>query len=158
MHGMDETRWYNRASGRADQDYTIDASLIPVGRGLKLGMGWIGKWLGKAAKTGFTNSQLVQKSATLAERAIGGQGPVAGTAKHKYATQLLDRYQSIYGHKGLFPNYSFNNGVGNRGILDVLDKTNGVVYDFKFGKAVMSPAQYTKYFNNFGLSIQVIRP
>ena len=57
MHGMDETRWYNQASGRADQDYTIDASLIPVGRGLKLGMGWIGKWLwkgtGKAAKGGI---------------------------------------------------------------------------------------------------------
>ncbi len=111
-----------------------------------------------AAKGGLTNPQLVQKSATLAERAIGGQGPVAGIAKHKYATQLLDRYQSIYGHKGLFPNHSFNNGIGNRGILDVLDRTNGVIYDFKFGKAVMSPAQYNKYYNNFGLPIQIIRP
>jgi len=111
-----------------------------------------------AARGGLTNPQLVQKSATLAERAIGGQGPVAGIAKHKYATQLLDRYQSIYGHKGLFPNHSFNNGIGNRGILDVLDRTNGVIYDFKFGKAVMSPAQYNKYYNNFGLPIQIIRP
>jgi len=69
---------------------------------------------GQVAKTGLTNPQLVQKSATLAERTIGRQGPVAGIAKHKYATNLLDRYQSIYGHKGLFSNHSFNNGVGNR--------------------------------------------
>lgn len=108
-----------------------------------------------AAKTGLTNPQLVQKSATLAERAIGGQGPVAGIAKHKYANQLLDRYQKIYGYKG---HHSFNNGVGNRGILDVLDRTNRIIYDFKFGKAVMSPAQYNKYYNNFGLPIQIIRP
>ncbi len=114
------------------------------------------------SKTGLTNAQLVQKAATKAEAAIGGTGRFAGTAKHSYATNLLDRYQSIYGHRGLFPNHSFNNnlilGPGNRGILDVLDKTNGVIYDFKFGKAVMSPAQYNKYYNNFGLPIQVIRP
>ena len=111
-----------------------------------------------AAKTGLTNPQLVQKSATLAERAIGGTGSVAGTAKHQYANALLNRYQSIYGSRGLSTNVYFNNGVGNRGFLDVLDRTNGIIYDFKFGNAVMSPAQSNKYFNNFGLPIQVIRP
>src|SRR5690554_1279067 len=111
-----------------------------------------------AAKTGLTNPQLVQKSATLAERAIGGTGGVAGTAKHQYANALLNRYQSIYGSRGLSTNVYFNNGVGNRGFLDVLDRTNGIIYDFKFGNAVMSPAQFGKYSRNFGLPIQVIRP
>jgi hypothetical protein len=111
-----------------------------------------------AAKGGLTNPQLVQKSATLAERAIGGTGGVAGTAKHQYANALLNRYQSIYGSRGLETGLYFNKGVGNRGFLDVIDHTNGIIYDFKFGKAVMSPAQYNKYFNNFGLPIQVIRP
>ncbi|WP_165798557.1 DUF4225 domain-containing protein [Chitinophaga costaii] len=112
----------------------------------------------QAAKTGLANPQLVQKSATLAERAIGGTGGVAGTAKHQYASKLLNRYQSIYGNRGLETGLYFNKGVGNRGFLDVIDYTNGIIYDFKFGKAVMSPAQYNKYFNNFGLPIQVIRP
>ena len=111
-----------------------------------------------AAKKGLTNRQLVQKSATLAERAIGGTGGVAGTAKHQYASKLLNRYQRIYGDRGLLTNHSFNNGVGNRGFLDVLDSKNGIIYDFKFGKAVMSPAQFNKYTRNFGLPIQIIRP
>jgi RHS repeat-associated protein len=111
-----------------------------------------------AAKTGLTNPQLVQKSATMAERAIGGFGGVAGTAKHQYASKLLNRYQSIYGNRGLETGLYFNNGVGNRGFLDVIDHTNGIIYDFKFGNAIMSPAQYSKYFNNFGLPIEIIRP
>ena len=112
----------------------------------------------KAANTGLTNPQLVQKSATLAERAIGGIGGVAGTAKHQYASSLLNRYQSIYGSKGLSTNVYFITGVGNRGFLDVLDRTNGIIYDFKFGNTVMSPAQFARYSRNFGLPIQLIRP
>lgn len=116
-------------------------------------------YLGRvAAKTGIANPQLVQKSAALAERAIGGTGGVAGTAKHQYANALLNRYQSIYGSRGLSTNVYFNNGAGNRGFLDVLDRTKGIIYDFKFGNAVMSPAQFGKYSRNFGLPIQVIRP
>jgi hypothetical protein len=115
-------------------------------------------WAGIAAETGMTNAELVQSAATRAENAIGGTGRFAGTAKHTYATNLLERYQSIYGSRGIEVNKFFNNGVGNRGFLDVLDNTNGIIYDFKFGNAVMSPAQYTKYWNNFGLPIQIIRP
>ncbi|WP_149240736.1 RHS repeat-associated core domain-containing protein [Dyadobacter sp. 32] len=112
----------------------------------------------KVAKAGLTNSQLIQKSATLAERAIGETGGVAGTKKHQYATSLIDRYQSLYGNRGLLTNNYFNNGVNNRGFLDVLDKTNGIIYDFKFGKAVMRPTQFQKYTRNFQLPIQIIRP
>ena len=108
------------------------------------GIGLIpGMKLGKfAAKWGLTNPQLVQKSATLAERAIGGTGGVAGTAKHQYASNLLNRHPSIYGNRGLETGLYFNKGVGNRGFFDVIDHTNGIIYDFKFGKAIMSPAQY----------------
>ena len=116
----------------------------------------------KAAKAGLTNAQLVQKAATLAERKIGGIGGVAGTEKHQYASKLLNRFQSIYGNRGLETGVYFNNnlrlGSGNRGFLDVLDNANGIIYDFKFGKAVMSPAQFGKYSRNFGLPIQVIKP
>jgi hypothetical protein len=110
------------------------------------------------AKTGLTNAQLVQKSATLAERAVAAKGPVAGTAKHEYASALLERYQSIYGTRGLSTKVYFNNGVNNRGFLDVLDRANGIIYDFKFGVARMSTEQHALYTRNFGLPIQVIRP
>lgn len=117
-----------------------------------------------AAKTGLTNAQLVQKAATKAEAAIGGTGRFAGTAKHNYATNLLERYQSIYGHKGLDFKVPFNNGPANRGFLDVLDKTNGIIYDWKFGYPSMTPTQLNmtpqmiKYQSNFGLPTQVIKP
>ena len=145
----------------------FDVASLGTGSLIKGGIKVAGKGLAEvsiregaeqAAKTGLTNPQLVQKSATLAERAIGGTGGVAGTAKHQYANALLNRYQSIYGSRGLSTNVYFNNGVGNRGFLDVLDRTNGIIYDFKFGNAVMSPAQFGKYSRNFGLPIQVIRP
>jgi hypothetical protein len=111
---------------------TTSRTLVEVGKG--------------ATKGGLTNPQLVQKSATLAQRAIGGTGGVACTAKHQYASKLLNRYQSIYGNRGLETGIYFYKGVGNRGFLDVIDHTNGIIYDFKFGKAVMSPVQYNKYF------------
>lgn len=143
--------------------------------GEELGKGWaslegaaavlpflkVGKFFGAAddvARVGLSNEQLIQKSATLAERSIGGTGGVAGTMKHQYASSLLNRYQSLYGARGIETGVYFNNGVGNRGFLDVLDRTNGIIYDFKFGKAIMSTAQYNKYYNNFQLPIKVIRP
>ena len=107
----------------------------------------------------LTNSQLVQKSATLAERAIGGIGPVAGTSKHQYAKNLLSRYQSIYGDQGLSLGTNYFKSKAGKGFLDVVNHNTKTIYDFKFGKAVMSNAQYAKYSSNFpGYSIQVIRP
>ncbi|MCI9843341.1 RHS repeat-associated core domain-containing protein [Flavobacterium pectinovorum] len=120
------------------------------------------KGISMMSSRALTNGQLVESAAIRAERAIGGVGGVAGTAKHQYASTLLNRYQRIYGNRGLETGLSFNNnlrlGAGNRGFLDVIDHTNGVIYDFKFGKAFMSRAQYNKYFNNFGLPIYIIRP
>ena len=112
-----------------------------------------------AAKGGLSNAQLVSRAATKAEAAIGGTGRFAGTAKHTYANNLLSRYQSIYGNRGLQFNHYFNNGVGNRGFLDVVDHGSRTIFDYKFGNAVMGSGQYLKYSRNFpGYSIQIIRP
>jgi len=120
--------------------------------------------VGLMRNPGLTNRQLVQRAATKAENAIGGTGRFAGTAKHDYATRLLERYQSIYGYRGLEFKVRFDNGPGNRGVLDVLDNTNGIIYDWKFGYPGMTPGQLNmtqqmlKYQRNFGLPTQIIKP
>nr|WP_197718721.1 RHS repeat-associated core domain-containing protein [Pedobacter schmidteae] len=111
-----------------------------------------------AAKTGMTDLQLVTRAAQKAESAIGGTGRFAGTAKHTYANNLLNRYQSIYGSRGLEFNQYFNKATG-RGFLDVVNHKTMMIYDYKFGSAVMGNAQYLKYSNSFpGYGIQIIRP
>lgn len=111
------------------------------------------------SRAGLTNAQLVQKSAVLAERAIGGKGGVAGTAKHQYAKNLLSRYQSIYGDRGFSLGSNYFNGPAGKGFLDVVNHETMTIYDFKFGNAVMSKSQFMKYSNSFpGYSIQVIKP
>ncbi|WPV66708.1 hypothetical protein [Chitinophaga sp. LS1] len=116
------------------------------------------------ASNALTNADLVQKAATKAEAAIVGTGRFAGTAKHEYATALLERYQNIFGDRGLQFKVPFNNGLGNRGVLDVLDNANGIIYDWKFGYPGMPPAQLNmtqqmlKYQRNFGLPTQIVKP
>ena len=115
-----------------------------------------------AVKT-LTTGELVESAAIRAERAIGGTGRFAGTAKHTYAINLLKRYESRFGSRGLSYNRYFNNnasfGLGNRGYLDVIDRQTMTIYDFKFGNAFMSNSQYLKYSSNFqGYAIQIIRP
>ena len=112
-----------------------------------------------AAKGGMTELNLVTKAAQKAEAAIGGSGGVAGTLKHTYAKNLLSRYQSIYGDRGLNLGSNYFNGPAGKGFLDVVNHNTRMIYDFKFGKAFMSNAQYLKYSNSFpGYGIQVIRP
>lgn len=106
----------------------------------------------------MTDLQLVTRAAQKAETAIGGTGRFAGTAKHTYANNLLSRYQSIYGNRGLEFNQYFNKATG-RGFLDVVNHKTMTIYDYKFGSAVMGNAQYLKYSNSFpGYGIQIIRP
>ena len=111
------------------------------------------------AKGRMTEMQLVTRAAQKAEAAIGGTGNVAGTLKHTYAKNLLSRYQSRFGgNLSLGSNY-FNNGIGNRGFLDVVNHSTKTIYDFKFGGAVMNNAQFLKYSRNFeGYGIHIIRP
>ena len=97
----------------------------------------VGKYI-KKAKSSLSNEELVQKAATLAERKIGGTGKVAGTQKHAYAKKLIDRYQNIYGDRGLKTETSWINRrsvpYGTRGStrIDVLDTVNKCAYDYKF--------------------------
>lgn len=131
------------------------ASMVPF-----FGWGATGVKLGKRA---LTNAELVHKAAKIADAAKPGVGGVAGTIKHQYANNLLKRYESIYGSRGFEYNFSFNNnltlGPGNSGFLDVFDRANRRIYDFKFGDAIMKPSQSMKYSTNFpGFSIVIVRP
>ena len=110
-------------------------------------------------KEALSNSELVQKAANKAEKAVGGIGGVPGTAKHEYASDLLKRYQERFGNVGIEVKVPFNNGPGNRGFLDVIDYRNGIIYDFKFGSATMGKEQFLKYSRNYSnYLIQLIRP
>jgi hypothetical protein len=93
------------------------------------------------ACNGSTNPStpdLIQAIATRAEAKIGGSGAVAGTKKHAYAATILDRYQKIYGSRGLVIEQAYLNGVPVPGkpkgsaIPDVFDPSTGIIYDYKF--------------------------
>jgi len=106
----------------------------------------------------LSNEDIVQKAANMAEKNIGGDGPVQGTKKHIYAEKLISRYQKTYGDRGLKVNEYFKAGKV-KGYLDVHDTKNNVIYDFKFGGAKMRKAQYNKYHNRFpNDEIKIVRP
>ncbi|GEN73748.1 hypothetical protein CLA01_38200 [Chryseobacterium lathyri] len=63
--------------------------------------------------------QLVTRAAQKAENAIGGTGRFAGTAKHTYTNNLINRYQKMFGDRGLETNFYFRKDAG-RGYLDVV--------------------------------------
>ena len=109
-----------------------------------------------SAHKGLTNEELVIKAANKANKAIPGIGSVVGTKKHVYAEELIDRYQMIFGDRGLKTNEYFNKGSGKRGYLDVHDTKNNIIYDFKFGKNPhMKQRQINKYMESFPGSIVV---
>lgn len=120
---------------------------------------------GKDFWTGeYTNRTLVQKAATIAEKNVGGKGPVAGTKKHEYATKLLKKYQDKYGDRQLiFKDYKYDVN-GKKYILDVLDNKNKIIYDWKFGYPNKTPMQLNatpqlqKYRELWGLPSEVIKP
>ena len=104
----------------------------------------------RLAAAGRTNAQLVEEIATRAEAwglrnglpAAGG-GPVQGTLKHSYAAALLERYQQMFGNRGLLVEKSYIGGqqvpYGTPGSvrLDVFDEgwwagATRKVFDYKF--------------------------
>ncbi len=102
----------------------------------------------------------IQRGAKLLSfrQCTGGTGRFAGTAKHIYAKELLIRHKRIFGNNlNLGSNY-FNNGVGNRGFLDVVNHESKIIYDFKFGNATWGPGQLSKYQRNFPGYDIIIRP
>lgn len=116
-------------------------------------------WTGK-----YTNRTLVQKAATIAEKNIGGKSAVDGTKKHEYATKMLRKYQKINGDRGLDFKVTDYDANGKKMILDVLDRKNSIIYDWKFGYPNKTPDQLNfapqmqKYRDFFGLPSEVIKP
>ena len=116
----------------------------------------------KAAKTGLSNPQLLQRAATFADGFVPftKNAGVTGTLKHEAATTLLKRHQNIYGYRKLDFKVSRSGSI-----LDVLDNANGMIYDWKFGfqggktiQQLNNSSQMIRYQNTFGLPTQVIRP
>jgi RHS repeat-associated protein len=118
-----------------------------------------------ANAAGRTNGQLVQEIATRAEAwgarqgiPAAGSGPVQGTLKHGYAQRLLDRYQSMYGSRGLQTEVSYLNGqavpYGTKGSvrLDVYEPSTGSIWDYKFTPNPTLPASRVQRIINQGPS------
>ena len=94
---------------------------------------------------GWATEDFLQEVAVRAERKIGGTGAVAGTGKHAYAAELIERYQSRFGAvgEGLTTEQSYLGGrylgrsMNLKGSvrLDVVEgapATPSAIYDFKF--------------------------
>jgi hypothetical protein len=84
-----------------------------------------------------------------------GNGRVAGSLKHGYAKRLLDRYQLMYGQRGLTTEVRYLNkiewkpGMGLQDTirLDVVEgPLNGptAVWDYKFGVQGLTPARISQ--------------
>jgi len=96
-----------------------------------------------------TNAQLLDDIAMRAEAKIGGTGRFAGTDKHVYAKRVLERYQRMFGQRGLSTEVRYISGRpwepgdGLRGTIR-LDVVEGdpwsptAIHDYKFGAASLS--------------------
>lgn len=102
-----------------------------------------------APKRGLTNPELLGKAGQKAFDRIPGKGGAVGTARHEYATKLLERYQGIYGDKGL--RFKETRSLfGQKSILDARDINSKTIFDWKFGNSArMSPAQRAKYQSHY---------
>ena len=99
-----------------------------------------------------TNAELVQEIGTRADawatrQGLAGTPQQLGTWEHGYAQRLLNRYQNMFGDRGLVTEQSYLNRVwkpyGTAGSvrLDVRDISTGAVWDYKFGAGGLTPAQ-----------------
>ena len=100
-----------------------------------------------------TNQQAVQDIADRAEawgkrKGLPSTGNEQGTAKHKYAEELLKKYQDAFGDRGLSTEVRYLNGeewqpgmpLKDSIKLDVVEgpiPTPTAVYDYKFGNATL---------------------
>jgi len=116
-----------------------------------------------------TNAELVQEIGRRAEawgvREGLRSGPVAGTLKHDYARRVLDRYQDMFGQRGLSPEVRYLAGrPWRRGQpllgsvrLDVvenpLDPTR--VWDYKFGTSHLTPGRIDQIRSGAGLGATI---
>lgn len=94
-------------------------------------------WSGKLKKI-----TILKRIGEAAEESIGGTGHVAGTKKHKYAEDLIERYQTLVEDTGLECSVTLKNEQGRIVYkLDVYDPESGVIYDYKFGYKYLTEEQ-----------------
>ncbi len=100
---------------------------------------------------GLSDLSLIKKAAFYADKytKFDRNAGITGTAKHKYAQNLLKRYERRYGERGFEYNKYFDNGINNKGFLDIINKKTKNIYDFKFNNATWRKGQLEKYQNNF---------
>lgn len=155
---------------------SIGATVIPAAR---IGASGSAARISLAAERGAfsgayaTNGELVQSIATRADnwgaRGLTGNGPVVGTYKHGYAEAMLNRYQRMFGDRGLTTEARFVNGsewrVGDPLAGSIrLDVTQGPltapthVWDYKFGGATLSPSRVIQIQNGIpnGANVPVL--
>ncbi len=122
-----------------------------------------------------TNAQLVQDIATRSDawavrKGITGTPQHVGIAEHGYAQRVLNRYQDMFGQRGLQTEVSVINGArvpyGTAGSvrLDVLEgsvRTATTIYDYKFGTSGLTPGRINQIRNVGGypsVPIVPVRP
>jgi RHS repeat-associated protein len=144
-----------RASGTSSAAAPSSAARAPAGSQPSAAQTAAGQQA--IAQQQSANRQLVQEVANRADaagnRAGHVSGPVAGTWKHEYASKMINKYQGMYGDKGLRTNVSVKDGkkanYGESGSarLDVAEINEGAIpisaYDFKFGGATLKAKQIT---------------
>jgi len=115
------------------------------------------------------NAALIQDIARRAEAKIGGTGRLAGSEKHLYAERLLERYQGIFGDRGLSTEVRYiyrrpwqpGDGLLDSVKLDVVEG-NLVrptrVFDYKFGNQGLTPARLNEIrrASGFGNDVPII--
>jgi hypothetical protein len=111
-----------------------------------------------------TNAQLVQDIATRADawavrKGITGTAQDLGIKKHGYAESVLNRYQDIYGQRGLQTEVSVINGArvrynaGGSVRLDVIEGNIAnptAIYDYKFGTSGLTSGRINQIRNRGG--------
>ncbi len=118
-----------------------------------------------------TNADLVQEIGTRADawatrQGLTGTPQQLGTWEHTYARDLLERYQSLFGDRGLVTERSWLGknpaayGTPASVRLDVFEPNTGTVWDYKFGVTSMSAAQRARIMANVPgvTSITEVRP
>ena len=170
-------------AGRKDRDAAADpagpdvraAGTAPAATldGLRLvgGAGVLGGFVTRFDGPPPTNGMLVRSiaaraNAWAARNALRGSARQLGTAKHAYAMNLLERYQRMFGARGLLTEVSFLEGerveYGTSGSarLDVMDVRTREIWDYKFGVRGLTPAQRLKILNQgpAGALVAEVRP
>lgn len=119
-------------------------------------------WTGK-----MSNRTLVQNVANIAEKNIAESGHVGGTKKHKYAGDMIKRYEKLNKKNIGVLNLKIEEGTkfGDKIYKpDVIDLKNNIIYDWKFGYPNKTPAQLNltpqmmNYRREFKMPTVIIKP